>query len=325
MSLVLLEPTSNILSAKRKRKQTEKAAALATASLSDVEASMVPAASLAAASSAPAPNNSGDDSQATPAQSKPAASKPKSKSVADTKKSQRQANEPKKKTCKYAKTIARGIGAARSAGNRAYYESIELYEEKSTDAKIRIARGSVVTVWEQKPSGKQYTVWALWIPLNGCYATMVLQPVGETDGDPILTAAQHVLTVSEAGEIPEAAKKWLDDATKPAAAKAQTVTLSKVPRKKRRASISSSTTHAATSQSLDAGVVDTIVSQVAANGRTHSMELGRQLTLKLDEMSELIANKVVEKMTHLYGDRIKFLEEELKDSTKLLGAAAVRH
>jgi len=55
------------------------------------------------------------------------------------------------------------------------------------------------------------------------------------------------------------------------------------------------------------------------------MELGRQLTLKLDEMCDLVANKVVEKMGPLYGDRIKFLEEQLKVSTQLLGNAAARH
>jgi len=199
--------------------------------------------------------------------------------------------------------------------------------------KEQVARGNMVTVWSQKPTNVRYIVWALWIPLNGCYATMIMQPVGEELVDPFPAPAQHLLTVEARGEIPDAANKWLEEATKAPALKAPAPTPLKPPKKKARKSIGVLSTSAATSATVDQELIERIAAQVAANGRVQAAELGRQIVVKIDEMSELIANKVVQKIAEKYDKQLQFLHEQNTNLVQALSttataaatAAAARH
>jgi len=149
-----------------------------------------------------------------------------------------------------------------------------------------------------------------------------MQLVGEELVDPFSAPAQHLLTVEARGEIPDAANKWLEEATKAPALKAPAPMLLKPPKKKARKLPCVSSTSATTSTAVDQELIEKIAAQVAANGRVQAAELGRQIVVKIDEMSKLIANKVVQKIAEKYDKQLQFLHEQNTNLVKALSATA---
>jgi hypothetical protein len=320
---------SEVLQGEPVRKQTEKRKMIPTTkSLEAVETLLSPGAEPAdsppkqpssslSVESSSASSNSASETEAAP---QPPAPPPKQKRAAEnTLKSQRQQRSSSKKVvCKYANTIARPVGAGKPAPrHRVYHESIELYDERSKQVKLTIARGSTVTVWSVHNREQRYVVWAIWIPNNGYLATLDLMPEGELDTNCMKpTGSTQVLSVVSTGDAPQEANEWVEEAVKKPTHKPAKAPAKPAPKRSKTAGRGGSKASAPAGAALDRDA-DDIVVRVAANGRAQAAELGHQLQEHVASMSEHMVEQVVLRLSNKYDGQIKNLQDQ---NTALLNA-----